>query len=252
MNICFPRFTSFCLLAAGFVPCVAVGQAPIMGLGKPIYVAAGLQSNKPATDPQPNTVVFDCPRGDGRHGAKGILLKINPGNGSTWSFKYIRNHEGEGSVQIIHPVGHGQALVIIKAKEIRVDAPKAWAEVGWGGGETKGVNEKSAFKKIFPLKDDQEYDIVSRMTAGGSFDLFINGELVASGHTGNARPLSLKIPPEGCKGCGKPPVKFDGPDLPLVWSPGWAGVIVGPVDGTRNEVQNLQFTPATVDVPLSH
>lgn len=247
----FPGPIQLCLLALALSPCLASAQTSFTGMAKPIDVAAGLQSNKGATEPQPNTVVFDGPRGDGRHGAKGILLKSNPGNGSTWSFKYIRNHEGEGSVQIIHPVGRGQALIIIKAKEIRVDAPKIWAETGWGGGETKGVNEKNAFKKVFPLKDDQEYNIVSRVTAGGSFDLFIDGELIASGHTGSGKPLNLKIPAEGCRGCGKPPVQFGPKDLPLVWSPGWAGVITGPVDGTRNEVKNLQFTPATIDMPGS-
>jgi hypothetical protein len=249
MKCCFPHSFWSCLLAVAFVPGLTLAQAPVSALAKPIDVAAGLKSSAGATGPQPNTVVFDGPVGDGRHGAKGILLKSNLGNGSTWSFKYIRNHQAEGTVQIIHPVGHGQGIVIIRAKEIRVASPKEWAEVGWGGGETKGVKEKGAFKKVFPLKDDQEYSVVSCMSPGGSFDLYIDGELVASGHTGSARPLSLKIPAEGCPGCGKPPVKFSGADLPLVWSPGWSGVIVGPVDRTRNEVKDLQFTPVVVEMP---
>ncbi len=253
MKIRFPLALRFHLLAAlAIAPSLAPAQLPLSGFSKPISAAAGLQSGKGATDPQPNTVVFDCPRGDGRHGAKGILLKADPGNGSTWSFKYIRNHQEEGSVQLIHPVGHGQGIIVIKAREIRVDAPKAWAELGWSGGETKGVNLKSAFKKIFPLKDDQEYNVVCRVSAGGSFDLVFDGELVASGRTGNAKPLSLHIPSDGCKGCGKPPVKFEGPNLPMVWSPGWAGIIVGPVDSTRNEVKDLQFTPAMAEIPGLH
>jgi hypothetical protein len=251
MDIRFPQVIRAGLMVAALVPCFASAQTPFTGMAKPIDVAAGLQVGKGATDPQPNTVVFDCPRGDGRSGAKGILLKSNLGNGSTWSFKYIRNHENEGSVQIIHPVGRGQALITIRPKEILVDAPKLWAEAGWGGGEAKGVNEKAAFKRVFPLKDDQEYSIVSRVSTGGSFDLFVDGELVASGHTGAGKPLNLNIPPNGCRGCGKPPVKFGGADLPLVWSAGWAGVIVGPTDHTKNETKGLQFTPSMIDMPNS-
>ena len=251
MDIRFPRVVRFGLLAAALVPCLASAQSPLTGMAKPIDVAAGLQVGKGATDPQPNTAVFDCPRGDGRSGAKGILLKANLGNGSTWSFKYLRNHENEGQIQLIHPVGRGQALIIIRPKEIRVDSPKLWAETGWGAGETKGVNEKAAFKKVFPLKDDKEYNIVSRMSPGGSFDLFIDGELVASGHTGAGKPLNLNIPADGCSGCGKPPIKFGGADLPLVWSAGWAGVIVGPTDHTKNEVKDLKFTPVQIDMPGS-
>jgi len=246
MNIRFPRSIRSCLLASAFVVCAASAQAQLGGVQKPIEVAAGLQSKKGVTDPQPNTVAFDCPDGDGRRGAKGILLKASPGNGSTWHFKFIRNHEGEGSVQLIHPAGRGHFLVTIRAKEIRVATPKVWAEAGWGGGETKPVNEKPAFKKIFPLKDDQEYDVVTRVTPGGAFSVFFDGEMVVSGHLSGASPLTLTNP-----AAGKLPSGFRGPDLPMVWSPGWAGLIVGPVDGSRNEVKNIQFTPAIIDVPAS-
>ena len=209
----------------------------------PVAVAASLQAKGSATTPAANTVVFSGPTGNGRSGAKGILLKSEPGSGSTWTFKYQRGGTAYG-VEIIHPLGRGHAIVHLGKGGIGLSTPKAWTEVGYGGGDSKRVNQNKTFDEIFPLKDGQEYEVVSRMSAGGAFELLIDGKSVATGRASGADPLSLEIP-EGktfpLSGRGK--LEFKGDDLPLKWSPGWAGILLGPLDDGQHSARELRYTP---------
>ncbi len=209
-----------------------------------IDVAASLQARGGVKDPGPKTIVFDGPLGNGRHGAKGILLQAEPGVGSTWSFKYQRSGSDYG-VQIIHPVGHGHAIVHLDAHGIGISTPKTWAQVGYTAGDTKhNLHESKAFAEIFPLKDGEEYQVVSRMSAGGAFEMLIDGNSVATGRANNPDPLSLEIP-EGVRfpSGGRGNLEFKGPDLPLIWSPGWAGIILGPLGSGENIARELRYTP---------
>ncbi len=94
---------------------------------------------------------------------------------------------------------------------------------------------------MFPIKDGEEYEVVSRMSAGGAHELFINGTLVTTGHVSGAEPLSIASPE-------KDPSEFKGDGLPMKWTAGWAAVIVGPIDGGLNRASDLRFYPSVVNV----
>ena len=122
--------------------------------------------------------------------------------------------------------------------------------VGWGSGDAKQLRTNKSFDALFPLKDGQEYDVLSRMSPGGTYEFFLNGKLVATGHATSPDPLSLEIPagkafPSGGRGT----LEFKGPELPLKWSPGWAGLILGPADRSQHAARDLRFTPGVVDPP---
>ena len=229
-----------------------VSPAPGAAAG-PISVASSLAAKKGAAQAGADTVEFNGPDGDGRRGARGILLKgaaeATAKAGSTWTFIYQR--AGSASVlQIVHPLGRGQAIVHVTAEGIGIAAPGAWRELGYGEGDVKEdgkrVRQTPAFKKIFPLKDGVEYQVVSRMNGAGAYEFFVNSQLVATGHaTINAKPLDLEIPagsavPNG--GRGKLEFKgADGAALPMKWSAGWSGILVGPLDAGEHVCRDLKF-----------
>jgi hypothetical protein len=218
---------------------------------QPIAVAGSLVAKGAATEVAPGAIVFDAPRGDGRGGAKGLLWKSDPASlrgGSTWAFRYTRGGSAQ-TLQIIHPSGRGQAIVHLGTGSIGLSTPKAWQEVGYGAGEKQRVKETKAFDEIFPLKDGQEYAVVSRLSTGGAFELFINDKLVATGHVAGADPLSLKIPEgKSAPNTGRGPQEFKGADLPPVWSAGWGGLIVGPIDSGENRCTEIRFYPGLADL----
>ncbi len=114
---------------------------------QPIIVAAELRAKGTATEPGPNTIVFDAPKGDGRRAPKGILLKNDAGvgkSGSTWIFRWTREKSAQ-CVQIIHPIGRGQAIVHIDSRWVALTAPATWQEVGWRGGNKKAIKETNGF-----------------------------------------------------------------------------------------------------------
>ena len=95
------------------------------------------------------------------------------------------------------------------------------------------MRKKKAFDEVFPLKDDQEYTILSRMSENGSCEVVIDGQLVATARAKSAKPLSLEIP-EGRKfpgASGWDKLAFKGEGLPMEWAPGSAGILLGPLDG---------------------
>jgi hypothetical protein len=238
-------------------PSTPVAPAPPPGnvvfAAQPVTIAAKLAAKAGATDPAPGVLVFDAPGGDGRRGAKGLLYKGDPGslrNGSSWSFRYARGGSAQ-TIQIIHPSSRGQAIVHLGQKGVGLSTPTEWIEVGYGGGETKRVNEVKGFKEIFPLKDGQEYAVLSRLSVGGALELFIDEKLVVTGHVAGADPLSLKNPegktaPSG----GRGPSEFKGPDLPQVWAAGWGGLIVGPMDSGENRCTEIRFYPGLADLGM--
>ena len=233
--------------------------APAAGITVPaILVAAELKAKGDAKEPAPDTVVFDCPPGDGRRGAKGILLKQDVAamrGGSTWAFRYTWAGSAE-QVQIIHSVGRGHAIAYLSKKGVGLATPGAWREIGWRLGDERRMRETSAFKKTFPLQEGEDYAVVSRLSAGGAYELFINGALVASGRASSGAPLSLELPEgksfSGADRSDVPEFKAaDGSALPLQWLPGWVGIIVGPRDNGENVCRDLRYYPAVADVALA-
>ncbi len=219
-------------------------SAPLVSTpSQPITVAAELKAKGSATGAGPNTIVFEAPKGNGRRGANGILLKNDPAaakSGSTWTFRWTRSQSAE-SVQMIHPLGRGHAIVHIDHRWIALSAAAAWRDVNWRGGDKKRVKQTNAFDKVFPLKDGEEYEVVSRLSPGGAHELFINGVLVSTGHVSSTEPLSLESAEKGAS-------DFKGEGLPLKLMSGWAAVIIGPVDGGVNRASDLRYYPSVVNV----
>lgn len=218
-----------------------------------IHVADKLEAKRGSENLGPNTVSFDGPPGNGRRGAKGILLKSDPETsrtGNSWTLRYSRGGTAYG-LQIIHPTGRGQAIVHLNKDGVGLSAMEAWRDRGYGGGDTKSVRLTNAAEKIFPLVDGREYAIISRMSPGGAHEMFIDGQLVARGRVTRVEPLSLEIA-EGQSfpnaGRGNK-FEFKGNDLPMKWSVGWAGMIVGPMDEGQNTCRDLRFHAGLVEVP---
>ncbi len=216
---------------------------------EPIVVAEKLATKQGATAPAEGSIVFDGPPGDGRVGSKGILVKTNPAlvtAGSTWKFRFTRGGTAYG-LQIVHPLARGHAIAFLNKNSIALDTPKAWRDVGFGTSEDHRVTRTPGAAKIFPLKDDQPYEVTSCLSAGGAFELYVDGQIVARGHATGAHPLDLTIPAgKAFPLAGRPPLRFYGPGLQLEWSPGWAGLILGPMDGGTNRCEDIRFFPGVV------
>lgn len=193
-----------------------------------------------------DVVAFDAPSGDGRRGAKGILLKrlpTRPSQGSEWSFDYVRGGSAQ-VLQILHPVGRGQAIVHISREDVGISAPAAWCEIGYGRGSHEGVERHRDFDEVFPLEDNRSYQIASRMDPHGDGRVWIDKLLVATFHVSDTKPISLKIP-KGLRFPGSSSwdeLRFKGKGLPMTWKPGWAGIIVGPRDGGIHECREVHYT----------
>ena len=222
-------------------------------LAAPIEVAAEIKAKGEANGTGPGVVVFDGPTGNGRRGAKGVLLKNEPvtgRNGTTWSFRYARSGTDRG-VQIIHPHGRGQVIIYLQDSGIGVSTPKAWIEVGYGGGNPKAVKNTRVFDEVFPLANSQEYQVESRVSPTGAVQVSIDGKLVATARATGASPLSLEIlPDEKFPGSGRGTLEFKGAELPLRWGPGYAGIIMGPLDNGQNVCREVRFQ-ASVPEPGS-
>ena len=232
------------------------GSEPPIGVAAtgstPALVANSVRAKGSVEGAAANVIAFDGPTGDGRRGAKGILVKSAGGgdSGSTWVFKYTRGGTARG-LQIIHPRGKGQAVVYINKDSIGVSTPGEWRSVGYGGGNTKDVRKKNAFENVFPLEDNREYAVVSRMDNRGSCDVFIDGELIATARAGTAKPLSFEIP-EGTKfpgSSGWDKLLFKGEGFPLEWEGDWAGILLGPLDGGTHVCADVHYCAGVAEMP---
>ncbi len=224
--------------------------------GKPEFerVASKVQAKRGVDTASSKVVAFEGPTGDGRRGAKGILVTTKSDSdddiGSTWTFIYTRGGSARG-LQIIHPRGRGQAIVHINRNGVGLSTPGEWRRVGYGGGSSEGVREKDSFGEVFPLKDNQEYTVLSRMSENGSGELFIDGKLVATVRAKSAKPLSLEIA-EGQKfpgASGWDKLAFKGEGLPLEWAKGSAGILLGPLDSGIHLCREVKFCHGLAEVP---
>jgi hypothetical protein len=225
-------------------PTVQTPFAPAPGSfsASPIPVASEIKGKGSVKNPAAGVVAFDGPNGDGRRGTKGLVLMNDAGvgrNGSEWSFNYTRGGTAWG-LQIIHPYGRGQVIVHINKNDIGVSTPEKWSEVGFGHGDKKRVKMARISNSIFPLVDDTEYAVISRVSRSGAIEITINGQVMATARASGVSPLSLEDKP------GSDPEKpsFKGDNLPLKWLPGYAGIIVGPLDGGINVCRDVRFTPS--------
>ena len=213
----------------------------------PIAVASEIKAKGDVKTPGPNVLPFSAPKGNGRSGAIGLLVKNPPAasrTGSEWAFNYKRAGTAY-PLQIIHPHGRGQFIVHINKDNVGASTPGHWYEVGFLGGDTKRIKMSRVSSSIFPLVDDTEYAVVSRVTSTGAFELTINGQVVATGRATGAEPLSLEIMEgKSFSGSGRGALEFKGAGLPLKWEAGYAGLIVGPLDGGTHVCRDVRYTPS--------
>jgi hypothetical protein len=219
--------------------------APTLQAGaEGILVAGEIRAKAQGKDIAPGVIFFEAPKGDGRRSPKGVLLKNSAGtakSGSTWTFKWTRSLSGQ-HVQIIHPAGKGHLIVQIGPNGVEIKSPSVWQDAGWRGGDKKNLRLSSDFDKIFPIKDDIEYDVLSRVSGSGSLELFLNGTQVCSGRVGREEPLMIQKE-------GEPGNVFISEELPTQWEPDWAAVIIGPVDSGVSMARELRFHAGLLPVP---
>ena len=214
----------------------------------PGMVASELRAKGGGKDVAAGAIVFDGPMGNGRRGAKGVLLKNTPmtgSQGSNWSFRYSIDGTAYG-VQIIHPHAKGQVIVHLSRNNVGISAPKAWTEIGWTNGSNKAVKKTPNWDKQFPLVEGQPTAIESRLSANGQYEIAINGLVVASARfSAKAHPLSINIPPDKKYPLdGYMHTPFKGPDLPMEWSAGYAALLLSPLDGGANIAREITFRPS--------
>lgn len=227
----------------------APAPAPVPDVlpAKATTIATELRAKGEAKDLAPGIIAFDGPTGDGRRGAKGILLTNDPAigkAGTIWAFTYVR--QGTAQVlEIIHPHGSGQVVIHVRKDGIGVSTPESWTECGYGAGDVRKIKEARDFNDVFPLKDGQEYPVISRLDGQGGYQLTIDGKIVATARISKTYPLSLEIK-DGVRfpGAGRDGLEFKGPDLPLKWTAGYAALLVGPIDNGANICRDISFASA--------
>ncbi len=210
-------------------------------------VALQFGAKGPTRDVQQLARAFDGPRGDGRSGARGVVIQggqLWSRLGTRWRFGWMRGGSAWG-VQIIHPLKDGQVVIHVKKSGIGVSTPRAWTEVGYGRGDAKALTRTDAYDKLFPLEDDRLYWIDSALRPDGSYQLSIGDEVVATGTLGAAHPISFAIAPGQrfplASGWGE--LKFEGKEFPEQWEAGCAGILLEPLDNGRNQAVGLSFAP---------
>lgn len=192
--------------------------------------------------------VFDGPRGDGRAGARGVVVRGGRGwseLGTRWRFRWLRSGSAWG-VQIIHPLREGQVMIHVKKKGLGVSTPRAWREVGYGGGDAKPLTRTDAFEEVFPLEAGRLYQLDSVLRPDGAYQLSIDDEAVATATFRVAHPLSFAIGPGQrfplASGWGE--LTFAGKGFPERWEAGYGGVLLEPLDSGRNQAVGVTFAPA--------
>jgi hypothetical protein len=219
-------------------------EKPVAPMGRR-KVATLLSAKNKVVDPADDVIPFQAPAGDGRSGAKGILLKNSPEvgkSGSTWRFLYKRGGAAQ-TMQILHPHGSGIVIIHLGQSSVGISSVARWAGVGYGGGEKKGIQEKKT--TVLPLQEGQEYEVVSAMGPTGGYRLTINGEVVAKTRFAATRPLSIQLEPgDQYPGHGRGDGEFQGDNLPMLWSAGFAALIVGPIDSGPNQCREIYFDPS--------
>lgn len=232
-------------------PAPAPGETPTAPMTGGLLIASRVQGKQGVTEPAAGVICFDAPDGDGRRGAKGVLVRQPSGwaaAGTTWATTYSRSLSAEG-VQFIHPLGNGQLMVQVKSQGVGVINPHAWIETGYRDFSKKGVTPTPAYDTVFPLKDNTEYAVETRVTATGAIAISVNGQVVATSrfNPADAHPLSLPSANEGSGG-GTRKTTFKSlagnPEMPQQLDAGDAMLLVGPLDRGINICTNVRLGAA--------
>lgn len=239
------------LLASGAAeaaaPAAQEAKAVVAG---PVPIARRLEGKRGVFGKTPLAIAFDGPMGNGRRGAKGVVVRSGPEwfqRGTRWTFRYARSLSAYG-LQLIHPFKDGQVIVHITKSGVGMSSPRAWTEVGYHGGDRRALKQTEDHRDIFPMKDGEEYRFASTLAADGSYQLSVNDKVVVTAKVTKAQAISFEIEPgtrfPGASGWAK--LKFKGEGFPMAWKLGYAGVLVEPLDNGKNIVSDLRFSPSII------
>ena len=129
---------------------------------------------------------------------------------------------------------------------VGASTPRAWTQVGYGGGDPRRLTFTDAFKEQFPLKADEPASFTSTLRPDGTYELAVNDQVVARGKFKAASPLSFVIKKGATfpAASGWAKLEFKGHQFPEQWEPGYAGILIEPLDNGQNTVTALRFAPA--------
>ncbi|NQT88501.1 hypothetical protein HQ560_17170, partial [bacterium] len=163
---------------------------------------------------------------------------------TSWLFRYARAKSAYG-VQIIHPLKDGQVVIRITRGGVVAATPRAWTEIGYQRGDARRLTFTEDFKALFPLKDNQPAAVASTLRADGSYELQMDGRVVAQGVFMAASPLSFAMKAGARFPGGSSWAKriFSGRQFPEQWEAGYAGILVEPLDSGQNTVSDLHYSP---------
>jgi len=213
-------------------------------------VCGALQAKASPKELAADAVHFTAPRGNGRGGANGFLIRASADwreKGTEWRFHYVRSGSARG-LQIVHPWQEGQILVAIHPGVVIVPGGR-WAELGWRPSVGVPVQKEAAHDEVLPVKDAVGHEVVSQLHPGGSYRLYFDGALVGTAEVAGSMPLSLEVPagvrPPGTGVWGQ--ANFVGEDVSRPLKPGEAALIIGPQDQGSNVARDINFAPSVAE-----
>jgi len=82
-------------------------------------------------------------------------------------------------------------VINLRKSDVSIATPSTWSQAGKGDPKKVKILREAA--SIFPLKDDQAYNVVSALSPAGGFTLTIDSKVVATGRAGTASPVELGV-----------------------------------------------------------
>ncbi|MDP6502564.1 MAG: serine/threonine-protein kinase [Planctomycetota bacterium] len=223
---------------------------PENGLIPKLKVCKRLEAKRSPLQLMEGAIRFTAPRGDGRGGANGFLIRAGDKwkeLGTEWRFRYERSGSAWG-IQVIHPWKTGHIIVLVHPG-VRILPGGRWAGMGWYPrivGLPAGTTP--AHNRFLPVKAGVSHQITSRLDGQGNYSLHFDEELLVEAKADFSKPLSLDVPegvrPPGTGSWGQS--GFVGDGLPRDLALAEAGLIVGPRDSGTNAISDIWFAPAMV------
>jgi len=98
------------------------------------------------------------------------------------------------------------------------------------------------------LKEDEPQQFTSILLPDGAYQLKADDRVLASMKLQSAHAISFQLKPgarfPGASGWAK--LEFRGDPFPEQWQPGYAGILVEPLDDGQNTVRDLRYGPGII------